>query len=177
MSKAANLKVLVTVTLELSTRPETLAKWLEDPRGFEGYALGACFRNHTRKVVSATVETDGDRQTPRSWWKVPASGHSDDWVYDIEFDATRWFEQASDDELRALHGKAFCNAEAADVVLLFFENTGADVRQLLEYCRRTQANGADGVGFECIVDREAAMAWIAARRPALHATLVGSEAA
>lgn len=96
---------------------------------------------------------------------VMATGHSDDWAHEVMFDATAWFEQASDQELRALHEIGYRGDCAADAVLLFFEDCIAELAGLLEYCRRSQTRGREGVGFECEVDEDDALRWLAARRP------------
>jgi hypothetical protein len=96
-----------------------------------------------------------------------ATGHSDDWAHEVTFDATAWFEQASDQELRALHEIGYLGDCAADAVLLFFEDCIAELAGLLEYCRRSQTRGREGVGFECEVDEDEAMCWLAVRRAGL----------
>jgi hypothetical protein len=97
--------------------------------------------------------------------EVAASGHSDDWVHEVQFDASPWFAQASDDEIRALHDIGYCGDSAADEVLLFFEDQIAAVGALVEYCRRSQEHGREGVGFECVVEERAALRWLNAHRP------------
>jgi hypothetical protein len=102
---------------------------------------------------------------------VLAEGHSDDWMHEVAFDAAPWFEQASDDELRALHEIGYRGDRAADEVLLYLEERVAEVGDLLDYCRRSQAHGRDGVGFECEVSEDEALRWLAAHRPGLLTTL------
>jgi hypothetical protein len=109
------------------------------------------------------VHTDADEGV----LTVLAEGHSDDWMHEVAFDATPWFEQASEEELRALHEIGYRGDCAADAVLLFFEERIEEVAAMLEYCRKSQTRGREGVGFECEVDEDDALRWLAARRPGL----------
>jgi hypothetical protein len=114
-------------------------------------------------LVVHEVHTDADEGV----LTVLAEGHSDDWMHEVAFDATPWFEQASEEELRALHEIGYRGDCAADAVLLFFEERIEEVAAMLEYCRKSQTRGREGVGFECEVDEDDALRWLAARRPGL----------
>lgn len=115
--------------------------------------------------IEAAAVNDERTAEPAGTPEVMATGHSDDWAHEVTFDATAWFEQASDQELRALHEIGYRGDCAADAVLLFFEDGIPEVAGLLEYCRRSQTRGREGVGFECEVDEAEALRWLAVRRP------------
>lgn len=103
--------------------------------------------------------------------EVAASVHSDDRLYEAHFNAGMWLSRASDGEIRALHEIGFRGDYAADAVAEYFERTNPEIAAVFEYCRRSQAGGREGVGFECVVDEEKAMEWLKAHRPNLHADL------
>jgi hypothetical protein len=124
-----------------------------------------------RAPASALVVDDVRSDADEGVLTVLAEGHSDDWMHEVAFDARPWFAQASDDELRALHEIGYRGDRVADEVLLYFEERVAEVGALLDYCRRSQAHGRDGVGFECEVSEDEALRWIAAHRPGLMTTL------
>ena len=91
---------------------------------------------------------------------VKAKMHSDDYVFECEFDATSWFEQASNDEIVELANCDWGGDLPADRVAQFVEDSDPDVGACLDYCRRK-----NGIGFECYVDEESATLWIGKHRP------------
>lgn len=119
-----------------------------------------------RGIEEAAVNDERTAQ-PAGTAEVTATGHSDDWAHEVTFDATPWLAQASEEELRALHGIGYRGDAPADAVLLYFETRIDEVAALLDYCRRSQQGGREGVGFECVVDEHEAMCWLEARRPGL----------
>ena len=86
---------------------------------------------------------------------IKAEIHSDDRVFECEFDATLWFEQAGDDEIIKLCEICWHLGTQSDEVGLFFEDSNPDIAALLNYCRRV-----DGLGFEVSVDGEDALVWL-----------------
>jgi hypothetical protein len=122
-------------------------------------------------VVATGSGSDGDDTS-----RVPASVHSDDWRFEANFDAAAWMSVANDEAIRALHGIGFRGDYAADEVALYFEHTNAEIAAVLEYCRASQAGGREGVGFECVVEEEEAMAWLEQHRPTLHVQLCATDA-
>lgn len=95
---------------------------------------------------------------------IQAECHSDDFITKAEFDATTWFEQASDGEIEALAGCGWRGDYPADDVARYFEET--ETREVFDYVAMNpkMLNG-DPVGFECSVDEAAAMAWLKEHRP------------
>jgi hypothetical protein len=104
--------------------------------------------------------------------KVAAYVHSDDYVFDATFDATPWFEQASDDEILALAKIGWKNDYEADEVARFVESERVEV--VFDYCRRKQAQG-NTVGFEAEINPTSALEWLRQHRPHLSAKLEKSE--
>lgn len=99
--------------------------------------------------------------------RVSASVHSDDWVYDVSFDATPYFEASSDETLAGLLDTDFAHSYEADYVALAFiyeddEDVpyNSDIAVLMDYVHER-----DGLGFEVIVDRDEALAWLRTHRP------------
>lgn len=100
---------------------------------------------------------------------ISAEAHSDDHVIEVAFDATPWFEQASDDEIIELRRIEFGGNLAADRVAEFFREN-PKVNRLFNYLalEPTMSFTGDTVGFECHIDPAGAEAWIAKHRPHLH---------
>lgn len=103
---------------------------------------------------------------------VLATVRTDDGLREAEFDASGYFEVASDDDLRELHSIGFRGDYAADNVAWHFDGEGGDegVTAVLDYDQEVAR-----CGFEVVVDPESAMTWIATNRAALHASLTATE--
>jgi len=105
---------------------------------------------------------------------VVATAHSDDQRVDVVFDAADWFSHASDDDIVDLADNDWGHCGTADDVAQHFEET--TTKALFDYLAVApkMADG-DPVGFECDVDRDQALAWIARfllpTRPTLLARL------
>lgn len=97
---------------------------------------------------------------------IKANVHSDDHVYTHDFDATPWFQQASDEELIELAKIDYGGDLAADQVALILEDQDAEIATLLEYCRKK-----DEVGFEVHINQSQAEAWLKENRPAVYRTV------
>jgi hypothetical protein len=100
---------------------------------------------------------------------VFAEAHSDDRVYEAEFDATPWFAQASDDEILALAGIEWGGDAEADDVARYFSDLNQEVGTLFDYLTRVD------VGFECHVNRLSARAWLKQNRPGVWARMLCEE--
>lgn len=105
---------------------------------------------------------------------VRARAHSDDGAVVASFDAGTWFAEAADDEILALAAIGWGGDYAADDVATgtFARDPGAGdgaLARLFAYLEAgpTMGRKNDQVGFECRVDEEDALAWIARYRPAL----------
>lgn len=97
--------------------------------------------------------------------KISAETYTDDHRIEVKsFDATPWFEEASDEEIEQLIAEEYGGNYTADSVAekaCEYDQCVADMFTYLEALPR----GIDLRGFECHVDEEQARAWIAANRP------------
>ena len=109
---------------------------------------------------------------------VSAKVHSDDYVFDIAFDATPWFEQASDEEILVLAKCDFGGDYPADAVADFFENSNPEVTDMFDYIHaHNKSDVVEHIGFECYVDEDEAMAWLVENKPELAMQIAEMEEA
>jgi hypothetical protein len=92
---------------------------------------------------------------------IRAEVHSDDFVFKTNFDATRWFENASNEELINLINCGFGGDYPSDDVARYFAETNEDVADVFDYLN------IKPVGFECHVNVDDAENWIKNNRPNL----------
>lgn len=97
---------------------------------------------------------------------IRAEVHSDDYRKKATFDASKWFEEASDEEILALAACDFGGDYPADAVAEWFSDSNPNVSSVLDW-----AADHDECGFECHVDESQAMAWLKKHRRALWLTL------
>jgi hypothetical protein len=98
---------------------------------------------------------------------IRAEVHSDDRVHEVKFDAMKWFEQASDQEILDLANEAGWGGDReADAVALHLEDENEEIEALMEYVRAQDAGG-----FECHVNVEDAMRWLKANKPQVFSQL------
>jgi len=90
---------------------------------------------------------------------IKAKIHSDDHVYQFEFDATDWFLQATDEEIKELSECDFGGDLPADRIAYFFEDKNSSVEILLDYCQLNPQ------GFECHINVEDATSFINENSP------------
>jgi hypothetical protein len=104
---------------------------------------------------------------------ILAEVHSDDHVFEVEFDATPWFEQASNEAIVALADCEWGGDYAADAVADFFSESNEQISDLFTYLHtiRNLRSHKDMNGFECHVNSEDAYAWLEANRPGLVAAV------
>lgn len=93
---------------------------------------------------------------------IRAETHTDDRTFEIDFDATPWFEQATPQEIVDLLNCDWGGGYAADAVAEFFNGTNQEITNMFHYIYSLK--GAD-VGFECHVDEDDAVAWLDQNRP------------
>ena len=117
--------------------------------------------------VGPAISRSGDG---RLWEpRVSASCHSDDWRVEVPFfDATPWFAQASDEQIRCLQEEGYGGNYTADSVAELAADYDPQVQQLFTYLEIV--NSKETVcGSECYVDRVEAEAWLSVHRPHLLA--------
>jgi hypothetical protein len=109
---------------------------------------------------------------------VSARTHSDDYIFDIPFDATPWFEQASDEDILELAHCEFGGDSPSDAVALFFEDSNDDISGMMNYVHaHNKSETVEHIGFECYVDEAEAMAWLDENRPYLATAIAEMEEA
>ena len=101
--------------------------------------------------------------------RVTASCHSDDFVVQVnEFDASPWFAQASDEELRALRNEGYGGNYTADSVAEFMATYDSRVQAMFDH-NNALPDSIELRGFECHVNEDEALAWLIQHRPHLLA--------
>lgn len=97
---------------------------------------------------------------------VPAEVHSDDRIIEVEFDASEWLAQASEQEIMDLAECGWGGEEAADVVAEYFQKKNPDIDKLFDYLHLVK-DKKNAPGFECHVDEDEAIYWLVNKRPAI----------
>lgn len=103
---------------------------------------------------------------------IHATLRSDDGFASVSFDATPWFEQASDKEIINLSQCGWSGDYPADEVSQFF--SGGVTGQVFDYLdthplRETN----DAIGHETHIDADEAIEWIIENRPDVASSLGG----
>lgn len=99
--------------------------------------------------------------------RVSAEVHDDERRLEVDFDATEWFEQASDLELVKLQAIDWSGDYQADAVAEYFDGKNDDISR---FFKRKQE-----LGFECSVDADEAMEWLRINRVALWSQILCAE--
>lgn len=99
---------------------------------------------------------------------VKAEAHSDDHVFEIKFDATKWFEQASDDQIRELAQFDWGGCYAADEIAQFCKDRNETLVDMFGYLARI-AGTRKACGFECTIDHASVEELLKKIRPHLVA--------
>ena len=93
---------------------------------------------------------------------IQADAHSDDDAVLIKFDALAWFREVSAENILALAKCGWGGDYPADAVLQYTPDNENEKR-LLSYLHINPT-----MGYECHVNEESAMAWLADNRPEVH---------
>lgn len=99
--------------------------------------------------------------------RVRAECHSDDRVFEVEFDAAQWFDQASDQEIFDLAECGWGGDYPSDAVAIDMAKHLDSIAALFVYLDNHNRSPRKHIGFECHVEREGAIAWLRANRPGL----------
>ena len=99
--------------------------------------------------------------------QITAKAHTDDGRVHVTFDATPYFEQATDAELRDLIDCDFANDYPADEVVIALAAQSAALTFMVAYIEWFH------VGFECCIASNQARAWLRKYRPHLLAEADG----
>jgi hypothetical protein len=95
-----------------------------------------------------------DPKTPAI--RVTATISSDDGQRTATFDATPWFETASDEEIANLQKRGWSDSTEADNVAYALQSENPEIGAVLDHARITR-------GFEVSIDSEAAEEFLAIR--------------
>jgi hypothetical protein len=108
---------------------------------------------------------------------IKARAYTDDRVFEVEFDATKWFEQASDEAITGLVEIGWGGNYASDYVAQHMGDHSEELRKMFEYLGLIQDRPVkkDQCGFECYVDSHSAVKWLKAHRPNLAARVSGEK--
>ena len=100
---------------------------------------------------------------------IRAEAHSDDHNVEIEFDALRWFKQATDEEIVELAECGWGGHYPADAVAEYFDGKKNCTSRLFRYLEDIAEDWSkkDLMGFECHVNEEDAIKWLRKNRPAV----------
>jgi hypothetical protein len=91
---------------------------------------------------------------------IRAFCYTDDRRYEVDFDATPWFEQATNLAIVALAAQDFGGDYTADDVAIWTSQTNEALAELLDYAN----NPRFSQGFECHVDEALATLWVEQHR-------------
>ena len=94
---------------------------------------------------------------------ITAECHSDDYLYQVEFDAKPWFEKATPEEIANLIECNWRGDYPADDVALYMKQFVPKLQVLLEYV--TAVGMYRDMGFEVSVNEDEALIWLKKNRP------------
>lgn len=100
---------------------------------------------------------------------IRATAWSDCRGIEVEFDATPWAEQATDQAIIDLIECGFRGDYPADDVVIFMAGVNEQAAKLFRFIELVpfQPFSRDTNGFECEVDEDDLRAWLRERRPEL----------
>jgi acylphosphatase len=106
-------------------------------------------------------------------FKVPAECHSDDKAIECPFDAAAWLKKATLKEIKALHVCGYMGNYPADEVAIWMAGKDEEIAFMFQYIEHKKRAGAD-IGFECSVDRDAALKWLDKNRNRMYTRLINA---
>lgn len=96
---------------------------------------------------------------------IPAEAHTDDRAFTVHFDALPYFLTADDATLAALEVADFAHSYEADQLARDLATDHAELAALFVYLKQVNRTSWETVGFEVVIDADAARAWLSANRP------------
>ncbi len=96
---------------------------------------------------------------------IEAKVTDDDAVVEIPFDASPWFEQATDDEILKASSVDFCGGYECDVIADYMRDKDEEVGKFFNYLEAL--NEIQASGFFCTIDELSAIEWLKSNRPHL----------
>lgn len=106
---------------------------------------------------------------------VKAHMHTDDYVFDIEFDAVEYFKTIEFSELVNLMAMGWCGCEEADAIGRYFEDSNDDLRAAFQYLRQNRGT-IQACGFEVSVEEADVMKYLRAFRNDDYVRLILADA-
>lgn len=103
---------------------------------------------------------------PKYTPKIPGEVRSDDREFVAAFNAAEYFAAASDEKLAAMSRADFKPGSVMDEVAYWFETRSPSVRRVLSYVSFCTQEGRE-MGFEVVIEPQAARRWLEIHRPAL----------
>jgi hypothetical protein len=110
-------------------------------------------------------------------FEVPAEAWSDDRSHDVHFDAAPYLRQADETSIVSLYDCDFRGDYPADHVAEWSAGQEPELKALLDFVHPDPPPPTflgSSIGWECAVDRDAALAFIRAERPEIL-PLIGQE--
>lgn len=168
-----NLKLTASTTVDCSFHQAESIKGMLVRQFQAAIAQGLfdkIFEQHGTEIndfeLQVHIESNFKKTQP-----VSATVVSDDNKAFATFDSSKWFEQASDDEIMTLAcGAEWGSSEVADEIAQFFVSTNADVANVFHYLSdRTDLRKF--CSYECHIDPLSALAWLKHNRPHLYRLL------
>lgn len=104
---------------------------------------------------------------------ITAEAHSDDHIFEADFDATPWFKQATQEEIKELAECDWGGDKPADEVARFCSDHNEELSRMFTYLGliADRPSKKDECGFECYVDEGSALQWLREYRPEIYAVL------
>ncbi len=109
---------------------------------------------------------------------IPAECYTSDQLGDTWFDATEWFEQATDEEIQDLAACNWGGDNPADEIARFFRARNPKVESVFEHLKTANDRRRfyeDETGFECHIDGSSGVNWLKINRPQLFNRLTHEE--
>lgn len=109
---------------------------------------------------------------------IPAECYDDRHTHEAYFDAVSWFNQATDQEIKALADCGWGDNYPADAVAEFCRSFDSSVETMFDCMAILNHNRGiykDVTGFECHVDKDCALDWLCQHRPQLFELLSKSD--
>jgi len=97
---------------------------------------------------------------------IHAECHSDDHAVEVQFDATPWFHQATDDEILDLEACDWGYDYPADQIAIYMSTHNKEIEFMFAYVEARHKVYQD-CGFECQVNQEDAIEFLYHDRPGL----------
>lgn len=96
---------------------------------------------------------------------ITAECHSDDHAVEVTFDATRWFENATDKQILSVAAEDWAFGYATDDIAMSEAEENEQIADMFKYI---EIRGkVEDMGFGCSVDHSEAMTWLKENRPNL----------